>query len=426
MSPLSLKDQPRHIVVIGAGIIGSCTAHALLDQGHRVTLLEPLTPGGTQAASYGNGAFISPASIIPMSVPGLWRNVPGYLCDPLGPLTIRWQHLARLTPWLIRFVLAGRTKTKLRRTAAILSSLLHDAPSRHSALAAQIGQEDLIRHQGLLYAYPDRASFDRDALSWAVRRENGLSWQEIEGADLRSFEPALSPHYSFGIHVKSGAHCMDPGGWTNALAQAAQVRGAQLHQAQATGFRREGQDLRAVLTTKGEIPCDAAVVAAGIHSGPLAAALGDKIPMTSERGYHVELPGATGGPSTPTLPSDGKMGNTPLSAGLRASGQVELASVSAAPDWRRAEVLLNNLKKAWPALQYDPARLRRWMGHRPSPADGLPVIGPAKTCPSVIYAFGHGHTGLAAGPMTGALVAALVTRSAPPIDPSPFSSERFR
>lgn len=124
-----------HVVVIGAGIVGASTALELLNDGHEVTIVEPEQPGGRHAASYGNSGWLSPASIIPMSMPGLWRKVPGYLADPSGPLTIRWRHLVRLAPWLLRFMLAGSTGSKVERTARILASLLHDAPTRHAALA---------------------------------------------------------------------------------------------------------------------------------------------------------------------------------------------------------------------------------------------------------------------------------------------------
>ena len=89
-----------HVVVIGAGIVGAATAIELLRDGHRVTILEPGEPGGEQAASYGNGTLLNPSSVIPMSSPGIWRKVPGWLADPLGPLAIRWRYLPRLLPWL--------------------------------------------------------------------------------------------------------------------------------------------------------------------------------------------------------------------------------------------------------------------------------------------------------------------------------------
>jgi D-amino-acid dehydrogenase len=113
-----------HVVVIGAGIVGAATALELLRDGHRVTVLDPGPPGGAQAASFGNGAWLSPSSVVPMALPGLWRKVPGFLADPLGPLAIRWRYLPRLLPWLVRFLWAGRSVAAVARTASALRPLV--------------------------------------------------------------------------------------------------------------------------------------------------------------------------------------------------------------------------------------------------------------------------------------------------------------
>lgn len=152
------------IVVIGAGIVGASCALELLRDGHEVTVIEPAEAGGPQAASYGHGSWISPASVVPMSMPGLWRQVPGYLLNPNGPLVIRWRYIFKLMPWLVRFLRAGSTVSKVEATASALALLLGDAPQRHQALAAEIGRPDLVRREGLLYAYADRKALEADAL----------------------------------------------------------------------------------------------------------------------------------------------------------------------------------------------------------------------------------------------------------------------
>lgn len=418
----------RHIAVIGGGIVGACTALALLKDGHRVTLLEPGEPGGEQAASYGNGAFLSPASIIPMSVPGLWKKVPSYLLDPQGPFTIRWRHLLKLAPWLLRFLKAGFTPARTARTARILSSLLNDAPARHLALAAASGVPELIRQDGLLYVYPDRESFANEAFSWGLRRDNGIVWKELQGDALHAFEPALSLRYQFGVLVESGAHCLDPGGYVKGLLRSFTGQGGQLVQARVEGFNIAHGRLQSVLTSQGAITCNGAVIAAGIHSKALAASVGDAVSLESERGYHVEIAHPAAAPRIPVMPADGKMANTLTRNGLRASGQVELASIDTPPDWRRADILLHHLLQTYPGLGDDPARLSiaRWQGNRPSTPDGLPIIARAAASADIVHAFGHGHVGLASGPMTGQLVASLFAGRSPPIDIAPFAATRFR
>src|ERR1700732_1489207 len=113
-----------NVVVIGAGVVGAATAIELQRDGHRVTILEPGNPGGEQAASYGNGTLLNPSSILPMSSPGIWRKVPGWLADPLGPLAIRWRYLPRLLPWLRRFVTAGATPGDIGAVARAVRTLL--------------------------------------------------------------------------------------------------------------------------------------------------------------------------------------------------------------------------------------------------------------------------------------------------------------
>jgi D-amino-acid dehydrogenase len=397
-----------HVVVIGAGVVGACCAIELLRDGHQVTILEPGPPGGAQAASFGNGAWISPASVVPMSLPGTWRKVPGYLLDRSGPLTIRWTALPRLMPWLVRFLWAGASLRRVEGTARLLSGLLHDAPARHTALASEAGVADLIRRTGLLYIYPDRAAFDTEALAWRLRRANGVVWTELDEHELRQREPSLSESYRFGVLVDQGAHCTDPGAYVAALVAHAQSLGADLVRDHATGFDIAAGRLRGVRTGSGMLACDHAVIASGIGSKALARAAGERISLESERGYHVVIANPAAAPRTPVMPSDGKMANTLTLGGLRAAGQVELASVSAKPDWRRADILLAHLRRAFPGLDaVVPERITSWMGHRPSTPDGRPIIRHSVTR-GIVLAFGHGHVGLASGPATGRQVADLL------------------
>ncbi|MBY0611421.1 MAG: FAD-binding oxidoreductase [Beijerinckiaceae bacterium] len=416
-----------HAVVIGAGIVGAASALALIDDGWRVTMVDPGPPGGPQAASHGNGAWINPASIIPMSMPGLWRKVPGFLLDPAGPLTIRAASLPALLPWLMRFIRAGSSVERVSRTAAVLARLLADAPARHRALAGAAGVGNLLAQRGLLYVYPDRAAFEAEALAWQLRRENGIAWTELDEAALHQQEPTLGRQYAFGILVEAGAHCLDPGAYVAALVAHAVSLGAEMRRAAAQGFMIEAGRLRAVNTSDGPISCGRVVIAAGIASRRLAELAGDRVSLASERGYHVVVEAPEAQPRLSSMPSDGKMANTLTTAGLRAAGQVELAAVDAPPDWRRADILLEHLKRAFPALPRDipEVRLTRWMGHRPSTPDGLPVIGRAAASEDIIHAFGHGHVGLAAGPMTGRLVADIAAGRTPSIAIEAFSPRRF-
>jgi len=416
-----------HVAVIGAGIVGAATAIELLRDGHQVTIIEPGSPGGEQAASYGNGAWLSPSSVVPPTMPGLWRHVPRFLADPLGPLAIRWRYLPQVAPWLARFVHAGSTVARVEAIARALRPLVADAPDRHRRLAEEAGVAGLIERSGLLYIFPARADFENEALAWRLRRNNGVRWLELDKDALRQQEPELDRRYTFGVLVQAGGNCTDPGAYVAALVEHARSLGAKWLQAGASAFRIRSGRLVAVATTLGEVSCDAAVIAAGARSRTLARAAGDRIPLETERGYHAVISDPGLGLHHPVMPSDGKMAVTMTRGGLRIAGQVELARLDAAPDWRRAAILRDYALRTFPNLPRDlPAdRVKVWMGHRPSTPDGLPVIGAARGCADVFHAFGHGHVGLAAGPITGRLVADLLGGRPPVLDPAPYSPQRF-
>ncbi|SFO02803.1 D-amino-acid dehydrogenase [Variovorax sp. PDC80] len=418
----------RHAVVIGAGAVGSATAIEALRAGLRVTVVEPGEPGAPQATSYGNAGWLSSHSVVPPALPGAWRKVPGWLADPLGPLAVRWPYLPRALPWLLRYLASGATEARVQRIADALRTLLVDAPALHARLAAEAGVPQLIEQRGLLHAYRSRAEFEGDALAWRVRARTGVQWSEWNAGELRRQEPDLDARYTLGIHVGEAGHCRDPGAYVAALAAHARALGAERVAARATGFRIEGGRLRAVRTEVGEIACDTAAVCAGARSGALAAAAGSPVPLESERGYHVVLPKAAVGPRTPVMVADGKLIAHWMNGGLRAAGQVEIAGLEAAPDWRRAEILHEHLRSMFPALADAPpegAEVQRWLGHRPSLPDGLPCIGPAAGSADVVLAFGHGHVGLCGSARTGRLAAQAMAGLAPEIALAPFDPRRF-
>ena len=197
--------------------------------------------------------------------------------------------------------------------------------------------------------------------------------------------------------------------------------------AAATGFRVDGGKLTAIRTDAGELAADAAVVAAGVWSKPLAASLGDRVPLETERGYHLMINDPEVMPRIPTADGDGKFVATPMDTGLRFAGTVEFAGLDAPPDWRRARILLEQGRRMLPGLapEHPEERISVWMGHRPSMPDSLPVMGYSRATRDVVYAFGHGHVGMTSAPMTGRIVADLIAGRPPTIDIAPFAADRF-
>lgn len=410
--------------VVGAGVIGIAAASYLQRDGHDVFVVDAAEPG--QGASFGNAGCLNGSSVVPMSMPGILRGVPRWLLEPLGPLAIRWRYLPVLAPWLYRFVRAG-TPDQVRAQARALRALLKPSFDCLEPLIKDAGAEDLVHRLGHLFAYRSEASFANDRAGWRLRQDNDIEWDEFDADELRQLEPALSRDYVRGIVVRENGHTSNPHRLVQRLAQTLVHNGARIHQARVTGFELADGHLRAIRTESGVFPADRAVVAAGAYSRPLAAALGDKIPLETERGYHLMIRDPEVVPRIPTYEADGKFVATPMETGLRFAGTVELASLDAAPDWRRAHILLEQGRRMLPGLlpRYSEDRLSVWMGRRPSLPDSLPVIGPAHRSPDVTYAFGHGHVGMAAAAMTGKLVADLVGGRPPAIDLAPFRATRF-
>ena len=307
-----------------------------------------------------------------------------------------------------------------RRPARLLAPV-HDCLR---PLLADAGAEGLVRCDGLLVVYRTQAGWEAGQGGWALHRRNGIAWQELGPDDLRAFDPALAPGLHRGVLLPGNGHVTDPHALVQRLVQAFTRRGGRVIAAGATGFVLDGRRLRAVRTAAGPVAAGAAVLAAGAHFRPLARMLGDRLPLETERGYHLMLPAPGVVPRCPTVAAEGRFVATPMAGGLRLTGTVELAGLRALPDWRRAHVLLPLAQALYPGLTGEGGTV--WMGHRPSMPDSLPVIGRSRRSPDVAYAFGHGHLGLTGAPSTGRLVAELVGGRAPFLDMAPFSPARFR
>ena len=414
----------KRVAVIGAGIVGICAASYLQRDGHRVSIIDPNEPG--QGASFGNAGAFNASSVTPVAMPGVIWNVPGWLFDPLGPLALRWSYLPIVAPWLIRFIRAG-TPEKIHAQARALRPLVGATLDALIPLIRDAGAEDLLHRFGHLYVYRSAQGLQKDRQAWELRRENGVETEEFDADELRQLEPTLSRDYVRGILVRENGHTSNPLGLVQRLFEHVLRSGGELQHARATGFRLDGRRLAAIRTDQGEVVADAAIVCAGAWSKPLAAALGDRIPLESERGYHLMIRDPEVMPRIPTADADGKFVATPMATGLRFAGTVELAGLSAPPDWRRARILLEQGRRMLPGLAADHAeeRVSVWMGHRPSLPDSLPALGTSHATPDVIYAFGHGHVGMTAAPMTGKVVADLVAGRPPSIDIAPFAPGRF-
>ncbi len=410
----------RNVTVIGAGVVGMCCARWLQRDGHAVTVIDPVAPG--ESCSFGNAGIISAGSVLPLAMPGILRKVPGMLLDPLGPLTIRMRHLPRLAPWLVRLLAASR-RQRVGSIADALRALNAPAVDAYRELLGSADFGDLVRHEGLIYAYESEAALDAEAEEWAMRTARGVHAERVGREELRQLEPALGPEFACAMFVEQTAHAVSPLRMVKTLAGKFLADGGEIVSGRVDGFDMSAQGPRALHGDCGAREVDALVIAAGAWSHRLAASLGSRVPLEAERGYHVTLPDAGVALRRPVSYAKRGVIATPMEMGLRIAGMVELASLDAAPDYRRARVLLEHARRMFPGLRTDGAS--EWMGCRPSLPDSLPVIGRSPHFAGVFYAFGHGHLGLTEGAITGRLVAELVAGRPPSLAVEPYRVDRF-
>jgi glycine/D-amino acid oxidase-like deaminating enzyme len=416
--------QMKTVGVIGAGIIGMAVASCLQRDGHEVFVVDPNEPG--RGASFGNAGVFGTSSVVPMSMPGVIRQVPKWLTDPLGPLAVRWSYLPYIAGWLARYVAAGRPD-RVEAQARALKNMLGRAVDNLAPLVAAANASKVFHRNGSLFIYRSADGYAKDRAAWDLRARNGVTWDELDAGALRQFDPSLSSNCAYGILVRTNGHTSNPHALVTYLAQTLIKNGATIHRTAATGFSFDGKRLKAIRTTQGDMPADSAVVAAGAFSRSLTAQLEDRLPLETERGYHIMLSEPEVSPKVPTADQEGKFVATPMDHGLRFAGTVELAGLNAPPNWERARILLRQARGLFPGLRddYPEERLSMWMGHRPSFPDSLPVIDRSKRSPDVLYAFGHGHVGMASSGMTGMVVADLVGGRPPTFDLAPFRASRF-
>ncbi|MFW8608344.1 NAD(P)/FAD-dependent oxidoreductase [Rhizobium beringeri] len=423
LQPLPDAER-RHVAVVGAGLVGLCSALWLQRMGHRVTIIDPAPPLGDasyrQACSYGNACTFAPHGVVPVATSGVIWRVPGMLLNPLGPLAIVWKYLPQLVPWLRAF-LASSTKAEVERIAGTLAMLLSHADAAWQPLVTAAGAERLKRHDGCLYLYKSEAQFRAADAENGLRERHGVAMDRLDRADIKSMEPNLAPLYHKGVLFRDAYVFSSPRQLAFALAQAVINGGGEIVRGEVAVI--ESRDNGICLRIAGkQILADHAVVAAGAHSRKLTASIGDRVLLDTERGYHVLFPQAGNLLSRPVCFPEHGFYMVPMADGLRAAGTVELGGLAAPLNPKRTAMIRDGVKMLLPAAGQGSDE---WLGFRPSMPDSLPVIGSSRRLPPVTYAFGHGHLGLTLSALTGYLVSQLVAGQRPAVDLTPLRPDRF-
>lgn len=405
------------IAIIGAGVIGLTIAERLTADDREVVLIDPNAPGS--GASYGNAGTIADYAVAPVGTPDVLKNLPSLLFNRNSPLAIRRAALPSLMPWLIRFAfqsLPGPAKRNAQGIAAILAN----AGPLWQDLATRIGATEVLQPRGCLYLYQKPEQVQAAKAEMAGRRALGVSVEVISGDELGQLEPGL-PAMAGAAFFPNAIFLRDPVEMMAHLAARVLQQATHLRKAveklerTSNGITLSGPDLR--LTAR------KVILAAGAHSRALARMAGDRIPLDTERGYHVEWDMAQPRLTRPSCITERGFYLCPMSGRLRVAGTVELGGLTLPPSPHRITKLVEGAREVFPDLPETPDRT--WMGFRPSLPDSLPVIGHSKAGPEVIHAFGHGHLGVTMAPVTAAIVADLVAGREVTLPLASVSPDRF-
>ena len=415
-----LTRETTDIAVIGAGVIGLTVALELVDRGHDVTLVDPGQPG--MGASYGNAGTIAGYATSPVGTPEVLRSLPSLMLSKTSPLAIRHRALPSLAPWLLRFLWQS-LPAQAERNSRALAALLANAADLWDDLALRVQGAGILQRRGCLYLYETPQALAAAKAELDRRRALGVEVELIGPDRLAELEPNLPPQA--GAAFFTGATFLDDPGRMMGLIAAQVLQKARHLQAKAEKLTR-GPD-GVVIEGGGKdgglhLHARRVVIAAGAQSRALARQVGDRIPLDTERGYHVEWDMAEPRLSRPACPTARGFYFCPMAGRLRVAGTVELGGLSLPPSPHRIAKLVEGARAFFPDLGPPD---RDWMGFRPSLPDSLPVIGPSAGGPEVIHAFGHGHIGVTLAPVTARIVAGLLSGKGPGLDISAYRPDRF-
>jgi glycine/D-amino acid oxidase-like deaminating enzyme len=418
-TPVAFPPGAR-VAIVGAGIVGASVALQLRRAGFATSLLDAMPPG--HGASSGNAGLISIDSCIPLALPGLMRQVPKWLLDPSGPLVLRTSAGLRAVPWLWQRVRGCRTLQVMQISDA-MAALHRDALQQYRELLGAAFDAS-IRSAGQVHVWTQPASSQNGSdIEAQLRERQGVEARWLTRAELEALVPGIALEFQCALHFPRNAHTLDPRGLVQALVRAHAQAGGLLRAEHAFALTPEGSGWH-VHTAAGEQSFDAVVVANGLAARELVRPLGLALPLLAERGYHVHIAGCLDAPPLPVVYRDKGVVATPMADGLRIAGTVEIAREDAPPDERRALKMLDHACALFPGFDFS-GPTRTWMGSRPSTPDGLPIIDALPSQPGLVLACGHSHFGLTGAPMTGRLVAQLLSGQAPQIDLAPYRLSRF-
>ena len=411
-------EKNLKIGIVGAGIQGISNALFLQKKGFSVTIFDRDEPG-SPAASYGNAGHFSPYASVPINRPDVLTDVPAMLLSSTGPLALKWNYVPKMLPWFLQFIRNCTTK-RMMHTAKNMHQILDLALPAYDELFDEIELGGLVEKKGILYIWNDQSLKSRE-LEIKVRDELGVDQQIVTPKEIHDLEPNIKPIYHGGVYYQHGRHARNPKKILLKLYDLFLKKGGKFLKMNIKdiNFNDEKPVIKSEMQS---FLFDKIVIACGSFSKKLTDNLDEKIPLDTERGYHVHFKDCDHLLSRPVIFQNRGFGITPMEQGLRVVGTVEFGGLDNPLSKSRVKNLINNAKYMMGDL---PEHEDEWLGFRPTLPDYLPVIGPSKKHKNVFYCFGHHHLGWTLGPISGKIVSGMIAEENTNLDLKPYSSLRF-
>ena len=405
------------IGIIGAGIQGVCNALFLQKKGFQVTLFDRDEPGNS--ATYGNAGHFSPYASVPLNRPDILADVPAMLLSSKGPLALKWNYVPKMIPWFLKFII-NCTNKKMLHTAKNMHQILNLSLPAFDELFDEVDISGLVENKGIMYFWNDQNLKSRE-LEIRIRNELGVKQQLLSPKEIHDLEPNIKPVYHGGVYYDYARHARDPKKILIKLLQNFTIKGGKFIKLNIKELNFDEQ--KPVLRSESQrFIFDKLVIACGAFSKNLTDKLHEKIPLDTERGYHVHFKDYDHLISRPVIYSNRAFGMTPMEQGLRVVGTIEFGGLKNPLSKSRIKNLIDNAKELLDGL---PEHKDEWLGFRPSLPDFLPVIGPSKNYKNVFYSFGHHHLGWTLGAISGKIISNMIANENTNLDLKPYSSLRF-
>ena len=408
--------------IVGSGIQGVCTGLQLIKKGIPVTIFDRNDPMSSnfKAASYGNAGHFSPYAVLQFNRPDVLFDVPKMLLSSYGPLALKWNYVPKMIPWFINY-LKNFNKKSMLHTAKYMHQILSLSNDAYEEIFKEIDTTNLVEKKGIIYIWTNKNLKSRE-LEIKVRNDLGIEQKLLTQSEILKLEPNLKPVFDAGVIYESAMHARDPHGILKKIFELFLKKGGKFIQEDIKSLEQKNQNQTVIKSENSEYIFEKSVIASGAFSKIFTDQLGEKIPLDTERGYHVHFKGMDKLISRPVIFLDRGFGMTPMNQGLRAVGTVELGGLKNPPSKKRIDYIIRCAKELLPQLkEHDD----EWLGFRPTLPDFLPILGPSLKNKNIIYAFGHHHLGWTLGAITGKIISGIAAGEKTNLDLSPYSSSRF-